>query len=69
LTPIIVQREINAIENVFNDSSYPEYDGHFADSIAVTITTVPEPSSYILAIGGFVAILIPRSRGYFCRRG
>ncbi len=30
-----------AIENIYNDSSFPEFDGHFADAVTVEIVTGP----------------------------
>jgi hypothetical protein len=42
-----------ANENIFNDVSYPEFDGHFADGISAEI--VPEPlSALLLGIGAIV---------------
>jgi hypothetical protein len=38
--------DISASEDVFNDYSYPEFDGHFADNISLQV--VPEPATMIL---------------------
>ena len=37
---------ISCGENIYNDGIYPEFDGHFADSISVQI--VPEPATIVL---------------------
>ncbi len=37
---------LDAAENVHNDSTYPEFDGHYADSVSFTV--VPEPSTIAL---------------------
>jgi hypothetical protein len=43
---------INIHENIYNDSSYPEYDGHFADDVSLTI--IPEPATILLlGMGAF----------------
>jgi hypothetical protein len=41
---VVVQ--VSAGENIYNDISYPEFDGHFADSVSVTI--IPEPATLLL---------------------
>jgi hypothetical protein len=52
---------ISAIENVFNDTTGSEFDGHYADLISVT--AIPEPSNYVmLTMIGVGMILIRRSR-------
>ncbi len=47
--------ELRAVENVFNDGSPPEFDGHFVDAVTLVI---PEPSGALLAIIG-AALGIP----------
>lgn len=46
--------EIIAEENVFNDTTLPEFDGHFGDAFTVKFDVVPEPGS--LAIFGIGAL-------------
>ncbi len=47
--------ELAANEDIFNDLVAPEFDGHYADGVSVTI--VPEPATMsLLALGG-VALL------------
>ncbi|MCD4831880.1 MAG: PEP-CTERM sorting domain-containing protein [Anaerohalosphaeraceae bacterium] len=44
---------ICAYEDVVNDSSHPEFDGHFADSVSLEI--IPEPMTLaLLAFGGLL---------------
>lgn len=44
---------IFAHENIFNDSSGIEFDGHYVDNVSLTI--IPEPASILLiALGGFI---------------
>lgn len=45
---------INLGEDIYNDSSYPEFDGHFADNVSVQI--VPEPSTMILLGAGIFGL-------------
>ncbi len=47
--------ELSANENVFNDLVAPEFDGHYADSVSVTI--VPEPATMSLLTLGGLAML------------
>ena len=47
--------ELQGSENIFNDTSYPEFDGHFADAVSVQI--IPEPATLIL-LGTGTLILI-----------
>ena len=39
---------IYANENVFNNTTFPEFDGHFADNVSLSIYAVPEPGSLTL---------------------
>lgn len=44
---------ILAYENIFNDTSGNEFDGHYVDNVSLTI--IPEPASILLiALGGFI---------------
>ncbi|MDP6547322.1 MAG: PEP-CTERM sorting domain-containing protein, partial [Phycisphaerae bacterium] len=53
--------DIYADENIHNDTSGIEFDGHYADAVTVSVT--PEPATLsLLALGG-LAIL----RRRFCR--
>ena len=40
--------EVDAFENVFNDATNPEFDGHYADNVSVTI--FPEPPSALVQL-------------------
>ena len=51
--------QIRAIENVFNDPSVVEFDGHFADLVSLSIT-IPEPSSLVLLTLGSACMLMRR---------
>lgn len=54
---------VNAWENIFNDSAPNEFDGHYADNASVTYSIIPEPSSFmLLSIGGIALV------GYGWRR-
>jgi hypothetical protein len=45
---------ILALENVYDDSSFPEFNGHYADNVTLSISAVPEPSTVVLfGIGVF----------------
>ncbi len=46
--------DLYAYEDVFNDTSYPEFDGHFVDNVSVQI--VPEPSTVILLAAGIFGL-------------
>jgi hypothetical protein len=46
--------KISAYENVYNDSSYPEFDGHFADAVSVEI--VPEPATILFLLSGLALL-------------
>ena len=53
-----------AAENVQNDGSDPEFDGHYCDDVKVTITVVPEPSPWVLlgmAAAALLAYAVRRS--------
>ncbi|MBW8040468.1 MAG: LamG domain-containing protein [Planctomycetes bacterium] len=48
---------INAMENVYNDTEWPEFDGHCADAVSLTIAVepnVPEPEEiyYVDGVNG-----------------
>ena len=49
---------LSAVENIFNDSSPPEFDGHYADLVSLeVVSSVPEPSSLFLLGSGAIASL------------
>lgn len=50
--------QICALENIYNDSSYPEFDGHYADFASVEV--VPEPATLLLLGLGGLALLKER---------
>jgi len=47
--------EIAANENVYNDHAPPEFDGHYADAVTVSVT--PEPATLILTAGSLPLLL------------
>ena len=51
--------DIRLGEDVFNDTSGVEFDGHYAD--AVTLTIIPEPTTLLLF--GFGSVLLTIGRG------
>jgi len=46
---------LNLAEEVYNDPSYPEFDGHFADNVSLEI--IPEPSTMIFLGAGLFGLL------------
>lgn len=42
-------------ENVYNDISYPEFDGHFVDNVSLQV--VPEPATALLLSIGFAGLI------------
>lgn len=47
--------EVLALENVYNDASTNEFDGHYADDALLTVT--PEPATLsLLAVGGLAVL-------------
>ena len=56
--------DVAARENVHNDllPPGPEFDGHFADSITLTVTVIPEPSAAALFVLGVLAVATRRRR-------
>ena len=57
-----VQFELDAYENNFNNASNPEFDGHYADDVIVTLTVVPEPDGSALCAVGTALILLAGRR-------
>jgi len=53
---------IAAVENIRNDGAAPEFDGHYADYITLTLETVPEPMSLAVLGLGLGAILSRKVR-------
>ena len=43
-----IELMIYANENVFNNTTFPEFDAHFADNVSLSIYAVPEPGSLTL---------------------
>ena len=52
-------------ENIFNDTSGTEFDGHYADNASLTI--IPEPSTGLLVAAGLLALASYR-RGRVARK-
>ena len=53
---------ISPRENVFNDTTFPEFDGHFADAAVLEIIEVPEPATMSLLTLGGLAVLRRRRK-------
>lgn len=51
---------VHAVENIFNNDSTPEFDGHFADMVSVEV--VPEPCTLLLLGIGGLAVRFKQSR-------
>ena len=49
-------------ENIYNDSVFPEFDGHYADRVSFQI--VPEPATIFLFVSGGVWILNRKRKSY-----
>ena len=49
-------------ENVFNDGSYPEFDGHYADVVSAEMVIIPEPATLLLLLGGGAVLLRRRQK-------
>lgn len=49
---------VNITGNIFNDYSAPEFDGHFADQVSLTI--VPELATILLLTFGGLALIKKR---------
>ena len=43
-------------ENVFNDGSYPEFDGHYADVVSAEMVIIPEPATLLLLCVGSLGV-------------
>ncbi len=62
-----VTLEVVATENIFNNTSGTEYDGHFVDAVTVQATTVPEPGSALLLAVACSAFMARRQRSRVTR--
>jgi len=56
--------DLFACENIVNDAIAPEFDGHFADGVSMTVTVIPVPGAVILGSIGltFSGWLLRRRR-------
>ncbi len=45
---------LKALENVYNESSSAEFDGHFADNVSVEVIPEPATVSFLLAAAGLL---------------
>ena len=55
---------LTAYENVWNDCYFPEFDGHYADNVSLTISQVPIPGAIWLLGSGLLGIIgLRRKRG------
>jgi hypothetical protein len=54
---------VDAFEDVFNDLTTGEFDGHFADAVSLVTYVVPEPATGLLLACG-LAMLSVRRRGW-----
>jgi hypothetical protein len=61
-TTTYVMLEIMAGENVFNDATNPELDGHYADAVSLTLTVVPEPTGFALVISALMSAVVVKWR-------
>lgn len=57
-TTTYVMLEIMAGENVFNDATNPEFDGHYADAVSLTLTVVPEPTGFALVMSALMSVVV-----------
>ena len=49
--------ELRAIENIFNDTSGTEFDGHYADTVTLNVSIVPVPATILLLGSGLIGLL------------
>jgi hypothetical protein len=56
--------EVNAIENIHNNTSTAEFDGQFADDVTMSVNSVPEPGNLLLGATacGFLGLRRPTSK-------
>ena len=53
---------IFAQENVLNDLTHPELDGHYADNVVMHVNVVPEPGTLFLLSTGLVGLIAFRKK-------
>jgi hypothetical protein len=51
-----VALDVSAIENVLNNTTGPEFDGHYADFVSAVVT-VPEPPAWLLLAVATLSLL------------
>lgn len=51
-----LQVEINAVKNVRNNTTNPEFDGHYADDVKLDVTVVPAPAAWLMAVLGIAPL-------------
>jgi hypothetical protein len=48
---------LTASENVFNDGSHPEFDGHYVDMVSAEMVIIPEPATLLLLAVGSLGLI------------
>jgi hypothetical protein len=51
---------LTASEDIFNDGTAPEFDGHYADKVSLNVNAIPEPSTYLLLVVSIFAVFVCR---------
>jgi len=57
-TTTYVMLELLAREDVFNDATNPEFDGHYADAVSLMLTVVPEPTGLVLVMSALMSVVV-----------